>query len=91
MVCRDYSLDVSAVQVYIKNSDGSLREQIRKKLLKVKQDPMVGETKSHESAGIRAVKVNKQKIVILYKVNQDLCQIIFICIGSHDDCYKRTF
>lgn len=61
MVCRDYSLDVSAVQVYIKNSDGSLREQIRKKILKVKRAPTVGETKSHELTGIGAVKVNKQK------------------------------
>lgn len=61
MVCRDYSLDVSAVKDCIKNSDGSLREQIRKKILKVKRAPTVGETKSHELTGIGAVKVNKQK------------------------------
>ncbi|MHB1471073.1 MAG: type II toxin-antitoxin system RelE/ParE family toxin [Thermoplasmataceae archaeon] len=92
MPCKEYSLDISAIESYIQNSDGSIKSQIIKKIKKVKRNPFLGETKSHELKGIRAVKVNNQKIVILFRLdNEDPCRIVFIEIGTHDDVYKNTY
>ncbi|MHB1902412.1 MAG: type II toxin-antitoxin system RelE family toxin [Cuniculiplasma sp.] len=73
-------------------SDKSIREQIAKKIKKVKENPYIGETKSHGLRGTRAVKVNNQKIVILYRMDsKDPCNVVFISIGSHDEVYKNTY
>ncbi|MHB8372895.1 MAG: hypothetical protein ACYDAO_09170 [Thermoplasmataceae archaeon] len=61
MPCEEYSLDISAIERYIKNADKSVREQIVKKIKKAKDNPSIGETKSHVLRGIRAVRVNNQK------------------------------
>lgn len=92
MPCKEYSLDISAIEEYIRGLDKSIREQIVKKITKVKENPFIGETKRHELKGIRAVKVNNQRIVILYKFdNEDPCKIVFINIGTHDEVYKNTY
>lgn len=93
MTCGSYSLDVSAIEKYIKTvGDNSIKNQIRKKIEKVKKNPLNGETKSYSLKGIYAVKVNNQKIVILYKIDDDdPCKIVFIDIGSHDDVYRNTY
>lgn len=93
MTCESYSLDVSAIERYIQNvKDNSIRNQIRKKIEKVRKNPSIGETKSYSLKGIHAVKVNNQKIVILYRIDDDdPCKIVFIEIGAHDDVYRNTF
>ena len=93
MTCESYSLDVSAIERYIKTvKDNSIRNQIWKKIEKVRKNPSTGETKSYSLKGIYAVKVNNQKIVILYKIDDDdPCKIVFIDIGAHDEVYKNTY
>ncbi len=91
MQCDKYLLDVSAIQDYIKKADGSVKEKIKKKIKKIKENPFNSETKSQMLAGVRAIKVDKQRIVILYTIDDKKCTIIFICIGSHEDCYDNTY
>ncbi len=93
MTCNNYSFDTSAIEPYIsKIGDASIKEQVKNKLEKVQENPFIGETKSYKLKGIYAVKVNKQRIVILYKIDEeDPCKVVFIDIGSHEDVYRRTF
>lgn len=86
-------MDVSAIEAYIHGTkDASIKEQIRKKIEKVKENPLIGETKGFRLRGFRAVKVNNQKIVILYRLDdEDPCKIVFIDIGAHDEVYKNTY
>ncbi|MCL4320882.1 MAG: type II toxin-antitoxin system RelE/ParE family toxin [Candidatus Thermoplasmatota archaeon] len=93
MTCDSYYFDIFAIEPYIsKIKDASIKEQVRKKLKKVLENPSIGETKSYNLTGIRAVKVNKQKIVILYKIDEkDPCKVVFVDIGSHEDVYSLTF
>lgn len=59
---------------------------------KVLENPFIGETKGFKLKGIRAVKVNKQKIVMLYKFDiEDPCKIVFIDIGTHEEVYRNTY
>lgn len=86
-------MDTSAIEPYIRSiKDASIKEQIRKKMEKVMENPLIGETKSFMLKGIRAVKVNKQKIVILYRFDkEDPCKIVLIDIGPHEEVYKNTY
>ncbi len=76
MQCDKYLLDVSAIQDYIKKADGSVKEKIKKKIKKIKENPFNSETKSQMLAGVRAIKVDKQRIVILYTIDDKKCTII---------------
>ncbi len=93
MVCDNYSVDVSEIEGYIRRlRDAAIKKQIQKKIEKIKKNPSIGETKSFKLKGVRAVKVNDQKIVITYKLDdEDPCKIVFIDIGPHDDVYKDTY
>lgn len=93
MVCDNYLVDVSAIEGYIRRlKDVAIKKQIQKKIEKIKKDPFIGENKSFKLKGIRAVKVNNQKIVITYILDdEDPCKIVFIDIGFHDDVYKNTY
>ena len=93
MTCKEYSIDISAIEEYIeKIKDASIKEQIYKKIRKVKENPYTGESKRYKLRDFFAVKVNKQRVVILYRFSsEDPCLIIFIDINSHDDAYRNTF
>ena len=86
-------MDTTAIEPYIRGiKDASIKEQIRKKMEKVMENPLIGETKGFRLKSIRAVKVNRQKIVILYRLDkEDPCRIVFIDIGSHEEIYKNTY
>ena len=91
-MCDTYSLDVSAIEDYIKKvKDKNIKEQIKKKIHAVKENPYIGATKTGRIKNHRTVKVNKQKIVILYIIEEKDCMVIFINIGDHDEVYSRTY
>ncbi len=92
MPCDNYSLDISAIEKYIKSlKNASIKEQIRKKIGRVKKDPSIGESKRFKLKHIYAVKVNHQRIVITYRIDEDECIVVFIDIGTHDEVYGKTF
>lgn len=85
-------MDVSAIEGYIRNlKDASVKDQIRKKLKKVRENPLTGESKRFKLKGIYATKVNRQRIVILYRIVEEDCMIVFIDIGTHEDVYGKTY
>lgn len=92
MVCE---ADISAIEDDIKGYDGSIREQIYKKIEKVKENPEIGETKKFgaSNAGMRAVKVHRQKIVMFYRQELDVdpCKVVFVLIDKHDRGYEGTY
>ncbi|WP_082180434.1 type II toxin-antitoxin system RelE/ParE family toxin [Acidiplasma sp. MBA-1] len=91
-MCDNYSIDVSAIEDYIKKvRDKNIKDQIKNKICAVKKNPYIGATKTGLIANYRAVKVNRQKIVILYKIGEKYCIVIFINIGNHDEFYGRTY
>jgi len=71
--------------------DASIKNQIRKKIEKIKENPYTGEPKRFKLKGVYAVKVNHQRIVITYRIEDEECMIVFIDIGSHDEVYGKTF
>ncbi len=91
-MCDNYSIDASAIEDYIKKvKDKDINEQIKKKIYAVKENPYIGATKTGLIKNHRTVKVNRQKIVILYRIEEENCIIIFIKIGSHDEVYRKTY
>ena len=86
-------MDISAIEPYIRRiKDTSIKEQIRKKMEKVMENPLCRETKGFKLKGICAVKVNNQRIVILYRFDkEDPCKIVLIDIGTHEEVYKNTY
>jgi mRNA-degrading endonuclease RelE of RelBE toxin-antitoxin system len=92
MVCIDFKLDISAIEHDInKIKDKEIKTQIKKKIEKVKENPYIGEKKEYKLKDEYAVKVNNQRIVILYHLDEKNCIIIFDHIGPHDTVYKNTF
>ena len=92
MSCENYTLDLSAIEAEInKIKDKSFKEEIKKKLEKVKSNPEIGEYKRYKLSGERAVKVNHQRYVMVYHVDEEQCMVIFDLFDRHDQAYKRTF
>lgn len=92
MSCENYTLDLSAIEAEInKIKDKSFKEEIKKKLEKVKSNPGIGEYKRYKLSGERAVKVNHQRYVMVYHVDEEQCMVIFDLFERHDQAYKRTF
>ncbi len=91
-MCDNYSIDLSAIEDYIqKVKDKNIKEQIKKKIYAVKENPYIGATKTGRIKNYRTVKVNRQKIVILYRIEEEDCMAIFIKIGTHDEVYNKTY
>ncbi len=89
MACKEYFLETSEVENYIKKiKNKDTKEQIKKEIKKIEKDPYIGETKSYGIAGCGAVKVNSQRLVILYQTDEDNCYIIIINVDQHDEVYK---
>ena len=78
MSCENYTLDLSAIESEInKIKDKSIKEETKKKLEKVKSNPEIGEYKKYKLSGERAVKVNHQRYVMFYHVDEEQCIVIF--------------
>ena len=92
MSCENYTLDLSAIESEInKIKDKSIKEEIKKKLEKVKSNPEIVEYKRYKLSGERAVKVNHQRYVMVYHVDEEQCMVIFDLFERHDQAYMRTF
>jgi mRNA-degrading endonuclease RelE of RelBE toxin-antitoxin system len=92
LACDAYSIDLCAIEGYIKSlKDASIKEQIRKKIKKVKEKPYSGERKRFKLKDVYAVKVNHQRIVITYMIDEEECMVVLIDIGTHDEVYGKTF
>ena len=86
--------DISAIEKQIDDFDNSIRDQILKKIEKVKENPEIGDKKKHSlgEPDYRVVKVNNQRIVIVYKFTANTpCIVTFIKIDGHDQAYRRTY
>lgn len=88
-----YKIDLSAIIKDIeKIKDENIKTQISKKIEKVKENPYFGESKRFAIKDIYVVKVNKQRLLLFYRIdmNVDPPLIIFIKMGPHsvyDDTY----
>jgi mRNA-degrading endonuclease RelE of RelBE toxin-antitoxin system len=90
--CDNYLIDISAIKKDIdKIKDKSIQDQIRKKIVRVKDNPYIGEEKKYSLKNYRVVKVKNQRIVMIYRINEIDCIIIFTMIASHDKAYLNTF
>ncbi len=92
MSCNNYALDTSAIDSEIsKIKDADIKDQIKKKLEKVKVNPEIGERKKHELVNEYVVKINRQRYVLFYHVDKEKCMVIFDLFDRHDQAYKHTF
>ena len=92
MSCSNYALDTSVIDDEIaKIRDKNIVCQIKKKIKKVKANPTIGESKKYKINEERVVKVNGQRIVIFYHVDEEKCLIVFDLIDRHDQAYRSTY
>jgi len=52
-------------------------------------NPYSGEKKKHNLKGHYAKKIKGQRYVLLYKIIEEDCLVIFIDFGPHDEIYKK--
>ena len=86
--------DISAIEKKVNSYEGSVKEQIYKKIEKVKENQEIGIKKKYRlnEPDLWTVKVNKQRIVMVYKLEPGTpCIVIFISIDAHDRVYKNTY
>ncbi|MEM3068248.1 MAG: type II toxin-antitoxin system RelE/ParE family toxin [Thermoplasmata archaeon] len=86
-------MDTSAIDDFIcKIKEASIKKQILKKLEKIKENPDIGTPKRFKLKHYYVVKVNNQRIIILYKFDEkDPCKIVCISIGTHEEVYQGTY
>ena len=87
--------DISAVVDEIEALDNSIKQQVYKKIEKVKENPECGERKQGtlSNPDLRVIKAFKQRVVLFYKiVRNSPCEVIFIrIVVGHDQAYRNTF
>ncbi len=92
MACNNYILDTSAIDKELKKiKDKTTKDSIKNKLMKIKDEPHRPEHKKGRLKNYNVVKIDGQRLVMVYKIDENLCIVIIVDIGSHDDVYKRTF
>ncbi len=91
MTCSEYYVDISGIETELKKvKDNGIKDQIIKKIKKVKANPTIGEKKKYNLKDEYAVKVNHQRMVIFYHIEED-CIIVFDLFERHDQGYRNTF
>ena len=89
-MCDSYKLDISAIYDKLKKiEDKNTQDQISKKFRDIMINPYSGEKKKHNLKGHYAKKIKGQRYVLLYKIIEEDCLVIFIDFGPHDEIYKK--
>jgi addiction module RelE/StbE family toxin len=92
MVCDKYILDTTAIDKDLKKiRDKATKELIKNKINQIKSQPHRPEHKKGKLKNYNVVKIDGQRLIMVYIIDEDLCQIIIVDLGKHDDVYKRTF
>lgn len=92
MVCKSYTLDLSAIERELKKlKDSEIQKQIKRKFERLIEDPFIGETKKYKLKNEYVIKIHRQRIVIFYHIDDDNCIVLFDRIEEHDKGYKDTF
>lgn len=92
MTCSEYSIDISGIETELKKvKDTGIKDQIIKKIKKVKANPTIGEKKKYNLKDEYAVKVNHQRMVMFYHIEEEDCIIVFDLFERHDQGYRNTF
>ena len=92
MVCKSYTLDLSAIERELKKvKDSEIQKQIKRKFERLIEDPFIGEQKKYRLKNEYVIKIHRQRIVIFYHIDDDNCIVLFDRIEEHDKGYKDTF
>ena len=57
----------------------------------MKANPTIGERKKYNLKDEYAVKVNHQRMVMFYHIEEEDCIIVFDLFERHDQGYRNTF
>lgn len=81
----------------LKVLDNALIIKVFKKLKQIQQSPQIGENLGNKNgmnlSGFKKVYIDKKRVRIVFKVQDDILTIYTIAIGQRDDMevYKKAF
>ncbi|MDD5770538.1 MAG: type II toxin-antitoxin system RelE/ParE family toxin [Candidatus Gracilibacteria bacterium] len=86
---------LAEARIEFKKLDKSIQEQVFKKLLKISENPEIGDNLSGNLAGYKKVYVYHKQIRIVYRIIEDKIEVLVIAIGKREnkkvyfDAFKR--